>query len=133
MQQDFPAQDVPASSAAYIPTRFSALIWSCLDAELSKSAVFYAERYYSLNHNNHDARHLYALSLFRCGQVHSALSLVSDTPNQLCGGCSELKAKCCSKLGMHTKAREALAECTSDQGYLSSGTPVFSVFQQQLT
>lgn len=121
MQQDFPAQDVPASSAAHIPGRFSALIWSFLDAELNKSAVFYAERYYSLDHSNHDARHLYALSLFRCGQTHSAMNLVNNAPDQRCSGCAELRAKCCTKLGMHTKAREALLECANDHIYLTSG------------
>ena len=122
MQQVLADHGLPPSSVALVPGRFSALILSCLDAELFKSAVFYAERYYSLDNSNHDARHLYALTLLKCGQTHAALYLVNNPSHLSCSGCLEVKAKCCSRLGMHGKAREALAECTADSNYLNSGT-----------
>lgn len=86
----------------------SALIWSCLDSDLNKSALFYGERYYSQDRNNHDAIHLYSLTLLRDDQAYSALHLVNWPGGTLCSGCLEINAKCCTVLGRHRQAREAL-------------------------
>lgn len=120
MQPDHLSHELP-SLAQYIPLRFQALIWSCLESELVKSAVFYAERYYALDPQDHDARHLYATSLLRCDQVHSAMHLVNLATDSRCSGCSEIKSKCCSALGRHRQAREALEDSLGDIAYLASG------------
>jgi anaphase-promoting complex subunit 3 len=70
---------------------------------------------------NHDARHLYATSLLREGQTYSALCLVSIAPDLQCSGCLEIKAKCCTALGRHRQAREALEEALQDTNYAPSG------------
>ncbi|KAI9508481.1 TPR-like protein [Russula earlei] len=100
----------PPTYLPYLFRRFNSLIWSCLDADLHKSAVFYAERYFALDHGNHDARHLYATVMLRASQPHSALHLVNLPQDQRCNGCLEIKAKCCSTLGRHRQAREALED-----------------------
>ncbi|EMD38605.1 hypothetical protein CERSUDRAFT_105193 [Gelatoporia subvermispora B] len=97
--------------------RFSSLIWACLDADLLKSAVFYAERYYVCDVKNHDARHLYATALLRAGRPHSALFLVNLPSDARCSGCFDVKAKCCSALGRHQQAREALEASLRDTTY----------------
>lgn len=94
--------------------RFQSLVWSCIDSDLTRSAVFYAERNFALNQKSHDARHLYATALLREGQTYSALCLVNIPRDQQCGGCLELKAKCSTALGRHRQAREALEECMKD-------------------
>lgn len=99
MQREQPSQ---------LSQRFSALIWSCLDSDLNKSALFYGERYYSQDRNNHDAIHLYSLTLLRDDQAYSALHLVNWPGGTLCSGCLEINAKCCTVLGRHRQAREAL-------------------------
>lgn len=114
MQQDTTAIDASPSFASYVPGRFQALIWSCLDASLPKSAAFYAERYLSLDRTNHDARHLYATSLLQCGQTHSAMAMVNIPADKRCSGCSVIKAECCTKLGRHSQAGEALEESLTD-------------------
>jgi hypothetical protein len=100
----------PPTFLPYLSKRFSSLIWACLDADLHKSAIFYAERYFALDHGNHDARHLYATVMLRANQPHSALHLVNLPQDQRCNGCLEIKSKCCSSLGRHRQAREALEE-----------------------
>jgi anaphase-promoting complex subunit 3 len=100
----------PPTYLPYLFKRFSSLIWACLDADLCKSAVFYAERYFALDHGNHDARHLYANVMLRANQPHSALHLVNLPQDQRCNGCLEIKAKCCSTLGRQRQAREALED-----------------------
>ena len=102
----------PPTFLPYLSRRFNTLIWACLDADLHKSAIFYAERYFALDHGNHDARHLYATAMLRANQPHSALHLVNLPlpPDQRCNGCFEIKAKCCSTLGRHRQAREALED-----------------------
>ena len=104
-------------SSPLVPSRFSALIWSCLDADLTKSAVFYAERYFSMYPGSHDARHLYATALLRAGQPHSAHYTVCMPIGTRCSGCLELKAQCCTALGRHRQAREALEACLHDPKY----------------
>ena len=110
------------STSAHLNQRYSSPIWSCLDADLVRSAVFYAERYYVHDAANHDARHLYATALLRSGQPHSAHHLVDLASDSRCSGCLELKARCCSSLGRHRKAREALEQCTRDPNYLPTRT-----------
>ncbi|TFK55248.1 TPR-like protein [Heliocybe sulcata] len=112
--------DTTPSFLLALQQRFQVLIWSCLDADLGQSAAFYAERYYSIDRDNHDARHLYATSLLRLGQPHSALHLVNAPPDGRCGGCSEIKYRCCTVLGRHRQAQEALQESLSDPQYTSS-------------
>lgn len=104
----------------YLQQRFNSLVWSCLDADLHKSALFYAERYFALDQDNHDARHLYATAMLRASQTHSALHLVSLPLDQRCSGCLEIKSKCCSLLGRHRHAREALEESLKDSTYSPS-------------
>ncbi|KDQ59445.1 hypothetical protein JAAARDRAFT_174746 [Jaapia argillacea MUCL 33604] len=114
----------PESSPSFLPAlhqRFSSLIWSCLDAELHRSAIFYGERYFAVDQENHDARHLYAIALLAAGQPHSALCLVQVAADVRCSGCLEVKSRCCSALGRHGQARDALEECLKDPGY--SPTP----------
>ncbi|KIP04754.1 hypothetical protein PHLGIDRAFT_109148 [Phlebiopsis gigantea 11061_1 CR5-6] len=111
------ASSSTSSSSKYLPKRFAQLIWSCLDASLYRSAVFYAEKYFSLFPNNHDARHLYATALFQASQPHTAHHLVNRPAEDKCSGCLEIKAKCCTILGRHRHAREALEECLKDPLY----------------
>lgn len=106
-----------ASSNKYLPARFAHLIWSCLDASLHRSAVFYAERYYVMFQSSHDARHLYATALLQAGQPYTAHHLVNTPGDIKCSGCLEIKAKCCAALGRHRQARIALAECLQDPLY----------------
>jgi len=116
------SQDHLASiSLQHLGNRFQNLIWSCLDAELFKSAVFFAERYHVLDQRTHDARHLYALSLLKCGQTHAAMSLVNQLPGLRCSACAAVKAKCCTALGWHSKARQALEETLADPTGASIG------------
>lgn len=104
----------------YLSQRFYTLVWSCLDADLHRSAVFYAERYFAMDKQSHDARHLYATALLHADQTYSALSLV-NLPDARCSGCLDLKAKCCTLLGRHRQAREALEETLQDTKYTSTG------------
>ncbi|KAI0685478.1 protein prenylyltransferase [Cytidiella melzeri] len=122
-----------ASSSTYVQARLTALVWLCLDADLHRSAVFYAERYYALFQHIHDARHLYATALLRSGQPHSAYHLVNLPIETPCAGCSELKAKCCTALGRHRQAREALGRCINDPLYIptiSMGTRFAAAFPE---
>lgn len=112
------------SASAHLNQRYRSLIWSCLDADLIRSAVFYAERYYAHDNANHDAQHLYATALLRSGQPHSAHHLVHRASESRCSGCLELKAKCCSALGRHRQARDALEQCARDSTY----TPTRALF-----
>jgi anaphase-promoting complex subunit 3 len=117
MQTSEPSAYLPALSA-----RFGALVWACLDQDLPRSAVFYAERYFALDQDNHDSRHLYATALLRSGQTHSALCAVNPPKDKRCPGCDEVRAKCLSALGRHREAREALQECLASGPYLPSRT-----------
>lgn len=99
-----------------LPARFAQLIWSCLDANLHRSAVFYAERYYAMG-QTHDARHLYATALLQSGQPHMAHHFVNRPATDRCSGCAEIRAKCCTALGRHRQARDALEECLKDPLY----------------
>lgn len=112
------------SSHSFFPSlcqRFQSLVWLCLDADLTKSAVFHAERYFAIDHTNHESRHLYAIALFREGQVYSALNLVNSAQDRQCTGCLEIKAKCCTALGRHRHAREALEAALKDVAFVNSG------------
>jgi anaphase-promoting complex subunit 3 len=93
--------------------RFTALVWSCLDSDLNRSAVFYAERFFAMEKQNHDARHLYATALLHADQTYSAMHMVKD-PDIRCNVCSEIKAKCCTRLGRHRQAREILEQTLQD-------------------
>lgn len=99
--------------------RYGALIWSLLDAGLHKSALFYAERYFVEDVQNHDARHLYATVLIEAGQPHSAHRLVNvPAKGAGCTGCLHVLAQCCMKLGRHRQAREALEGCLRDNSFV---------------
>lgn len=106
----------------YLCRRFQSLVWSCLDADLTKSAVFHAERYFAIDPTSHDSRHPYAIALLREGQTYSALNLVNSAEDNQCTGCLEIKAKCCAALGRHRQAREALEATLQDASYVSLGT-----------
>ncbi|OSD02868.1 protein prenylyltransferase [Trametes coccinea BRFM310] len=108
----------PAALSPQLCQRYASLIWSCLDANLHKSALFYAERYFVLDLSNHDARHLYATALLESGQPHSAHRLVHVPAKETrCTGCVNILAKCCMALGRHRQAREALEGCLRDHSY----------------
>ncbi|KAF9466329.1 hypothetical protein BDZ94DRAFT_1187704 [Collybia nuda] len=115
-------QESPPSFFPHLAQRFQSLVWSCLDSDLLRTAVFHAERYYALDQNNHDARHLYATALLREGQTYSALSLVTVPPDVQCSGCLEIKAKCSTALGRHRQAREALEGTLQDPTYIPSAS-----------
>ena len=105
----------------FLRQRFQSIIWSCLDADLTKSAIFHAERYYAMDRSNHDARHLYATAFLREGQIYSAMYLVNGPLDEQCTGCLEIKAKCCTALGRHRQAREVLESTLRDSNYVSAG------------
>ncbi|KXN82599.1 hypothetical protein AN958_02450 [Leucoagaricus sp. SymC.cos] len=111
------------SSHSFFPSlrqRFQSLIWLCLDADLTKSAVFHAERYFAIDPTNHESRHLYAIALLREGQTYSALNLVNSAEDNQCTGCLEIRARCCTVIGRHRHAREALEATLRDPEYVSS-------------
>lgn len=114
-------QEPPPSLLPYLAQRFQSLVWSCLDSDLTKTAVFHAERYYAVDQHNHDSRHLYATALLREGQTYSALCLVNVPSDVQCSGCLEIKAKCCTALGRHRQAREALEATLQDPSYVPTG------------
>ncbi|ESK96921.1 20s cyclosome subunit (nuc2 cdc27) [Moniliophthora roreri MCA 2997] len=113
------ATDFPISSP-YLSQRFQSLIWSLLDSDLARSAIFYAERYFAMNQSSHEARHLYATALLRGGQTYSALCVVDISREQQCSGCLEMKAKCCTALGRYRQARECLEEALPTVAYAPS-------------
>jgi anaphase-promoting complex subunit 3 len=117
MQQEPPIPSI----LPLLAQRFQSLVWSCLDSDLTKTAVFHAERYYALDPHNHDSRHLYATALLREGQTHSALTLVHAPQDVRCSGCLEIQAKCCTALGRHRQAREALEATLQDPAYVPTG------------
>ncbi|TFK27378.1 TPR-like protein [Coprinopsis marcescibilis] len=114
--------DSQPSLSPYLAQRFQSLIWGCLDNDLVKSAVFHAERFYSINPRNHDARHLYATALLKAEQTYSALHLVNIPLDEQCTGCLEIKAKCCQALGRFRQAREALDATLRDSDYVSTAS-----------
>ncbi|KAF5387124.1 hypothetical protein D9615_001841 [Tricholomella constricta] len=103
-----------AYEAAISLLRIDDAIQCVPDSDLTKTAVFHAERYYAIDQHNHDSRHLYATALLHEGQTYSALSLVNRPSTVLCSGCLEIKAKCCTALGRHRQAREALEASLQD-------------------
>ncbi|KAJ4488005.1 hypothetical protein J3R30DRAFT_3432763 [Lentinula aciculospora] len=112
-----------SESSAFLPViaqRFHSLVWSCLDSDLTRTAVFYAERYFALDQHSHDARHIYATSLLREGQTYPALCIVDISRQDQCSGCLELKAKCCNILGRYRQAQEALEEAAKELVYTAS-------------
>ncbi|KAF9533502.1 hypothetical protein CPB83DRAFT_889998 [Crepidotus variabilis] len=112
----------PPSYYPVLCQRFQSLVWSCLDSDLTKTAVFHAERYFALDRSNHESRHLYATALIREGQTYSALALVNGPQDEQCTGCLEIKAKCCTVLGRHRQARDALEATLRDNSYVSSAS-----------
>ncbi|KAI1787926.1 protein prenylyltransferase [Ganoderma leucocontextum] len=110
----------PAELTPQLCQRYSSLVWHFLDADLHKSALFYAERYFVLDPKNHDARHLYATALLQAGQPHSAHKLVNLPADNRCTGCVGIIAKCCAAMGRHRQAREALEACLRDEAYTPS-------------
>lgn len=114
-------QDPALSFLPQLAQRFQLLVWSCLDSDLTRTAVFHAERYHAMDPRNHDARHLYATALLREGQTHSALTLVNLAREVQCSGCLEIQAKCCTALGRHRQAREALEATLNDLALIPTG------------
>lgn len=116
--QEGDISSVPPTVSRHLATYYTNIIWTCLDSELAQSAVFFAERYYALDHNNHDARHIFVTALLHAGRKNSALSLLRDYRCSDCCGCQHLKAQTCNLLGRHRDAREALEVSLSDSGYV---------------
>ncbi len=100
-----PVMNSPSSH--YLGIRLRSLIWSCLDCDLIRSAIFFAERYYCVDPQNHQAIHLYANALFRGGHTHSALNVVND---MTCWGCVEVYSRCCNALGRFRDGQVALSK-----------------------
>ena len=98
-------------SNPYLSQRFRSLIWSCLDFDILRTAIFYAERYFYVDQSNHEARHLFALALLKSGQKLSALRLVDLPDETCCSSCVEIYAQCCNALGRYTQGRDALKKC----------------------
>lgn len=99
--------------------RYQTLVWTFLDADLPKTALFYAERFFVEVTTTHIARHLYAIALLRLGQTHSAFGLVAN--RDPCAGCLELKAQCCERLGRYRMAADSLAEAMAHPTYSAYG------------
>ncbi|THH14710.1 hypothetical protein EW146_g5656 [Bondarzewia mesenterica] len=59
-------------------------------------------------------------AMLRAGQIHSSLHLVNLPLDRRCSGCLGIKAKCCSLLGRHRHAREALEESLKGPTYSPS-------------
>ncbi|KAF9792339.1 hypothetical protein BJ322DRAFT_1206970 [Thelephora terrestris] len=116
--QDGDVSSLPPTVSQHLATCYTNIIWMCLDSELAQSAVFFAERYYALDHNNHDARHIFVTTLLHAGRKNSALSLLRDHRCSNCCGCQHLKAQTCNLLGRHREAREALESSLSDPSYV---------------
>jgi anaphase-promoting complex subunit 3 len=125
MPQSATASGVSSIVSPYLATCYTNIIWSCIDADLPKSAVFYAERYYALDHNNHDARHIYATSLIRSGQTQSALYLLREEQCTSCCGCLQLKSQACSVMGRYRQAQEALEGSLKDPDYVPTRKFIF--------
>lgn len=130
MQRDSPVTPISP------PIRYDTLIWSLVDAGLHKSALFYAERYFVENVENHDAQHLYATVLIEAGQPHSAhriINVPTARRDERCIGCLNILAKCSMQLGRHRQAREAFEACLQEMQALealgaSSYTPTRTYF-----
>ena len=118
-----PPTTMDISLNPFLDTRFQCLIWQLLDAEQYKSALFWSERYFSLDKDNHSARHLYSLSLLRCGQTQSALHHVNvnDEMVKRCHDCIDIYAKCCSVLGRYALAKDALESVARGEGMTGKG------------
>jgi len=123
--QDGDVSSLPHTVSRHLATCYTNIIWMCLDSELVQSAVFFAERYYALDHNNHDARHIFVTALLRAGRKNSALFLLRDHRCSNCCGCQHLKAQTCNLLGRHREAREALEASLSDPGYVPTRKSAF--------
>lgn len=118
--QEGDVSSIPPTVSRHLAACYTNIIWMCLDSDLVQSGVFFAERYYALDHNNHDARHLFVTALLRAGRKNSALYLLKDHRCLGCCGCQHLRAQTCSLLGRHREAREALEASLSDLSYVSS-------------
>ena len=123
--QERDVSPIPPAVSRHLATSYTSIIWMCLDAELAQSAAFFAERYYALDHNNHDARHIFVTALLRAGRKNSALFLLRDHRCSNCRGCQHLKAQTCSLLGRHREAREALEASLGDPGYTPTRQSIF--------
>ncbi|KIY66286.1 TPR-like protein [Cylindrobasidium torrendii FP15055 ss-10] len=121
------AMESRVENETQLSTRYQALIWSFLDSGLPKTALFYAERFFSQVKNTHTARHLYAITLLELEQTHSALGLVAESS---CAGCLELKARCCTSLGRWSVASEALDAAISHPTYPSFGANAYRPARQ---
>jgi len=124
--QEGDVSSIPPTVSRHLATCYTNIIWVCLDSDLVQSAVFFAERYYALDHNNHDARHIFVTALLRAGRKNSALSLLKDHRCTNCCGCQHLKAQTCGLLGRHREAREALEASLSDPGYVPTRESTFN-------
>ncbi|KZT52482.1 TPR-like protein [Calocera cornea HHB12733] len=101
-----------------LQVRLRSLAWYCLDEDLNRSAVFYAERLYCLDPSNHDSRHLYATAMLRNGQTPSAAYVVTNLD---CLECTRIYARCCEVQGRNRLGRDALEESLRRNGTASLG------------
>ncbi|KAG8810830.1 anaphase-promoting complex subunit cdc27, partial [Serendipita sp. 400] len=84
--------------ATLVAQRLTTLIHRYLDAELLKTALFYAERLFAMDGTNHDSRHLLANVMLKLDQPHSALHLATRPQDEPCTGCLYIAARCNEKL-----------------------------------
>ncbi|KAK1232258.1 chaperonin-containing T-complex alpha subunit Cct1 [Marasmius sp. AFHP31] len=112
-----------AYEAAISLLRIDDAIQCIPDQDLTRSAIFYAERYFAINQHSHEARHLYATALFRGGQSYAALCVVDIPRDEQCSGCLELKAKFCTALGRFRQSRECLEDSMRSAAIAPSPTP----------
>jgi hypothetical protein len=124
--QEGDASSIPPTVSRHLAACYTNIIWMCLDSDLVQSAVFFAERYYALDHNNHDARHIFVAALLHAGRKNSALSLLKDHRCAGCCGCQHLRAQTCGMLGRHREAVEALEASLSDPDYIPTREPTFN-------
>jgi anaphase-promoting complex subunit 3 len=89
-----------------VSQRLISLVHRCLDADLYKTALFYAERLFAMDGTNHDSRHLLSNVLLKMEQPHSALHLVTRPQDEPCSGCYLTSARCNEALLRPQKARE---------------------------
>ncbi|KAG8759045.1 anaphase-promoting complex subunit cdc27 [Serendipita sp. 396] len=96
--------------ATLVAQRLTTLIHRYLDAELLKTALFYAERLFAMDGTNHDSRHLLANVMLKLDQPHSALHLATRPQDEPCAGCLYIAARCNEKLQRPGKSKDLMSK-----------------------
>ena len=93
-----------------VESRLRSLIYRFLDAELFVTALFFAERLFSMDGTNHDSRHLLANVMLKLQQPHTALHLATRPQDDPCVGCLFLASQCNERLRRPKKAMDLAAK-----------------------